>query len=69
MTLHRDGKWMQFECDECPATTDEYDDFDELREEAKRAGWEIKPSSDGWTHTCPDCLGGSKLERQRRLFG
>ncbi len=68
MTLQRDGKWMQFECDECPNTTDEYDDFEELRTEAKREGWEIKPSVEGWSHRCPDCR-GSGLARQRALFG
>ena len=69
MTLHRDGRNRQIECDSCTNTTELYDEFNELMADAKGAGWEIKPSSDGWSHTCPECIGGSRLARQRALFG
>ncbi len=64
----QDRQWVSFECDECPNETEEYDDFDELVAEAKKAGWKIAPADDGYTHTCPTCASSSRLERQRKLF-
>lgn len=66
--INRDGKWLQFACEDCPATTDEYDDFKECLEDAKRGLWEIRPSAEGYTHRCPDCSLKSNLARQRKLF-
>ena len=72
MTVLRDGRTRQLECEQCPATTDTYDadDFQIMVEAAKDAGWTIKLEGSGeYTHTCPDCRGESALDRARRMFG
>lgn len=74
MTIQRDGREMEIECDSCPNTTDTYDknDFNTMVAVAKDDGWEIKPdpsAQGGYSHTCPSCREGSRLQRARDLFG
>lgn len=71
MTIHKDGRQQQIECEECTTTTDLYDhdDFDRMIAAAKKAGWKIEIAGGEWVHTCPACRGGDRLARQRALFG
>jgi len=69
MTLHRYLRNRQIMSDSCNNTTEVYDDFSEMIADAKQAGWEIMPSSDGYSHKCPECVGGGRLARQRALLG
>lgn len=74
MTIQRDGREMQIECDSCPATTDMFNktDFSAMVACAKSDGWVIAPDNNaegGYSHTCPDCKGESRLQRARDLLG
>lgn len=72
MTILRDCDVQQIECEECPTTTELYDDkdFDNMIEDAKAAGWRIMSvNGDEWTHTCPVCKRGNRLAKARRMFG
>lgn len=71
MTILKDGRDRQLECEECAETTEVYDkdDFDLMIADAKRAGWTIRLSGSSYTHTCSGCSRGSKLARQRALLG
>lgn len=71
MTLLRDGKNRQIECDECSATTEAYDadDFQIMVESAKDGGWRITQDAVGdYSHTCPACRHGGRLARARAKF-
>ena len=74
MTIHREFKTQFLECEACPETTEPFDrdDFREMIESAKDAGWEIMQDSSGqWGHLCPACgsRGGNRLDKARALFG
>ena len=73
MTIQRDGREMEIECDSCPNTTESYDknDFSTMVAVAKEDGWEIRPdpgAQGGYSHKCPACIGGSRVERATRMF-
>ncbi len=74
MTIQRDGREMEIECDSCPATTDMFstEDFHRMIATAKADGWEIAPdrrAEGGYSHTCPDCKGESRLQKAKDLLG
>ncbi len=74
MTINRDGRDMELECDSCPNTTDVFDknDFTTMIASAKSDGWQIAPDQSaegGYSHTCPSCAGGSRLQRAKDLLG
>lgn len=74
MTINRDGREMEIECDSCPNTTDLFDrtEFSAMVATAKSDGWEIAPDPQregGYSHACPSCRGGSRLQRAKDLFG
>jgi hypothetical protein len=70
MTLLKDGRNRQIQCDFCSETTEVYDtdDFDMMLGVAKDEGWEISIHGTRWVHKCPDCRHGG-LARQRELLG
>jgi hypothetical protein len=70
MTLLKDGRDRQIQCDYCTTTTEVYDtdDFDMMLGVAKDEGWEISIHGTTWTHKCPACRHGG-LDRQRKLLG
>ena len=72
MTIQRDGRNQYLECEECTETTEPFDrdDFAEMIQSAKDAGWQIKQDSRGaWLHHCPGCSdSGSRLARAQALF-
>lgn len=74
MTILRDSGRAALECEECSETTETFarDEFNEMIESAKDAGWEIRQGSNGeWEHRCPGCSGGGggRLARARAMFG
>ena len=74
MTINRDGRDIELECDSCPTTTEVFDtnDFEIMIAAAKSDGWEIAPSPEargGYSHLCPSCQGGSRVQRAKDLFG
>lgn len=70
MTILKDGRDRQIECEECSETTSVYDseDFEQMVGNAKDAGWAITREDGRYTHKCPDCAGVSSLTRQQALF-
>jgi Fe2+ or Zn2+ uptake regulation protein len=70
MSIIKDGRERQLECDGCPATTDPFDheDFQLMIDTAKRDGWQITSQNGEWSHICPDCKSTAKLDRARALF-
>lgn len=51
-------------CDTCSAGEEriESQEFTEVVKEIKDLGWRVRPDSDGWEHTCPDCVAIEKQE-------
>ena len=64
-----DRVWL--ECDGCGETTPVAmrDEFQEMVDEAKRAGWSIARPDGEWEHHCSSCKKESRLEAARRKFG
>lgn len=72
MTLVREHQTQFLECEDCPETTEPFDrnDFHEMIQSAKDAGWQIQQAGNGgWEHRCPTCRNGGGLARARSMFG
>ncbi len=70
MTLHRDSRVQYLECEDCPETfgEDEEYQFQAMIDAAKAEGWSIKLVGSTWEHRCKSCASESRLEKQMRLF-
>ena len=58
MSTERVGRRMEFICDECDASSEDFDadDFKIEWDELKDEGWRAYKDGRGiWCHVCPDC--------------
>lgn len=69
MTVLRDGRDLQLQCEDCSTTTEVFQDFDDAVADARKNRWLLKPESDGWLHLCSDCAHKRRMDRQRKLLG
>ena len=57
--IERDGIEYLVSCDECSwEDFFGYDDFYDVIDAMKLAGWKISKKDGEWLHTCPDCAYG-----------
>lgn len=63
MSINRDGKRIEVQCDTCSETSDEYveEDFYVMIEEIKSQGWLMNQdfTTREWRHICPTCVQAS----------
>jgi len=65
---------LAFQCDRCTNMSDDYnlDDFQAAVDDIRESGWKVKrddKAEGGWSHTCPDHTGTSRVAEQKRLLG
>ena len=57
--IERDGSEYVVSCDKCSWEDFlPYDDFYDVIDAIKCAGWRISKNDGEWLHTCPDCVTG-----------